>query len=222
VEKQRREIEEESKKRLDKEAIAAIEQTQKAVEAIGRGQLEKARAAIAEATAKVNNLLARNPANVLMPVDSELRVIDIAPREIQAILEIAQDASRALDEKNCPAARALLHSLMSEIRVRTYNLPLAIYPDTLNQAARLLDQKDTEKANTAFVDGDIHHRAGQVVGPNHLIGEQYPKHRVDPAQQAIAEVTSTTRAFRNQYRYSQQGHQSVVEARNALLVSATE
>jgi hypothetical protein len=99
VEKQGREIEEESKKGLDREAIAAIEQTQKAVEAIGRGQLEKARAAIAEATAKVNNLLARNPANVLMPVDSELRVIDIAPHEIQAILEIAQDASRALDEK---------------------------------------------------------------------------------------------------------------------------
>jgi YfdX protein len=144
VENQRREIEEESKKRLDKEAIAAIEQTQKAVEAIGRGQLEKARAAIDEATAKINNLLARKPANALMPVDSELRVIDIAPHGIQAILEIAQDASRALDEKNYPAARALLHSLMSEIRVRTCNLPLATYPDALKQAARLLDQKDTE------------------------------------------------------------------------------
>jgi hypothetical protein len=86
-----------------------------------------------------------------MPVDYELRVIDIAPHEIQAILETAQDASRALDEKKYPAARALLHSFMSEIRVRTYNLPLATYPDALNQAARLLDQKDTEKAKTALL-----------------------------------------------------------------------
>jgi hypothetical protein len=64
---------------------------------------------------------------------------------------------------------------MSEIRVRTYNLPLATYPDTLNQAARLLDQKDTEKAKTAFVDGDIHHRAGQfdwIFASSHTQGKR--------------------------------------------------
>lgn len=39
-----------------------------------------------------------------------------------------------------------------------------------------------------FADGNFHHRARQVVGRNHLIGEQRPKQRVDCAQQPVAEV----------------------------------
>jgi hypothetical protein len=30
--------------------------------------------------------------------------------------------------------------------------------------------------------GDIHHRSGQVVGANHLVGEQHPKCGIDRAQ----------------------------------------
>jgi hypothetical protein len=30
---------------------------------------------------------------------------------------------------------------------------------------------------------DIHHRSGQVVGANHLVGEQDPKYGVDRAQE---------------------------------------
>jgi hypothetical protein len=29
---------------------------------------------------------------------------------------------------------------------------------------------------------------GQVVGPNHLVGEKHPKRRIDPKQQAVAEI----------------------------------
>jgi hypothetical protein len=34
----------------------------------------------------------------------------------------------------------------------------------------------------------IHHGPGQVVGSNHLIGEQQPKRRVDRSQQAVTEI----------------------------------
>src|SRR5580693_7372818 len=44
-----------------------------------------------------------------------------------------------------------------------------------------------------FSDGDIDHRAGQVVGRNHLIGEQQLKRRVDCAQQPVAEIRFLTR-----------------------------
>lgn len=37
-------------------------------------------------------------------------------------------------------------------------------------------------------DGNIHHCPRQVVGANHLIGEQHPKRRVDRTQQPVAEV----------------------------------
>ena len=51
-----------------------------------------------------------------------------------------------MEGKNFPAARVLLDQLISEIRVRTYNLPLATYPIALQEAARLLDRKDTKQA----------------------------------------------------------------------------
>lgn len=151
VEKERKEAEDEARKTLDQEAITAVSQTQKAVDAIAAGKTDDALAAIEQATGKINILLARNPANALIPVDLDVELIDTAPRESQAVLDIAKDASRAVDEKDYPAARALLFSLMSEIRVRTYNLPLATYPEALKEAARLLDQKATKDASSILL-----------------------------------------------------------------------
>ena len=151
VEKQRKEAEEETKKTLDQEAIAAIDQTQKAVDAIAAGKNDEALAAIEQATGKINVLLARNPATALIPVDLDVEVIDTAPHQTQAVLDLAKDVSRAVDVKDYPTARALLFSLMSEIRVRTYNLPLATYPTVLKEAARLLDQKAANDASSVLL-----------------------------------------------------------------------
>jgi hypothetical protein len=81
-------------------------------------------------------------------VSAEVLVIDTAPTDVGKIREIGADASWAVESKNFPAARVLLDQLQSEIRVRTYNLPLATYPTALQEAARLLDQKKpTDAAN---------------------------------------------------------------------------
>jgi hypothetical protein len=151
VEKQRKETEDKAKKDVDQDAKTAIDQTQKAVNAISENKTDEALSAIEQATGKINILLARNPNTALIPVDLAVEVIDTAPQDTAAVLEIAQDASRALDDKNYPTARALLYRLMSEIRVRTYNLPLATYPDALKEAARLLDQKQTQDASNVLL-----------------------------------------------------------------------
>ncbi|MCU1271353.1 MAG: hypothetical protein JWN74_2647 [Acidobacteriaceae bacterium] len=151
VEKQRKETEDEAKKDVDQDAKTAIDQTQKAVNAISENKTDEALSAIEQATGKINILLARNPSTALIPVDLAVEVIDIAPQDTTMILEIAQDASRALDDKNYPTARALLYRLMSEIRVRTYNLPLASYPDTLKEAARLIDQRQPQDASNVLL-----------------------------------------------------------------------
>ncbi|MGH9645060.1 MAG: YfdX family protein, partial [Terriglobales bacterium] len=78
-------------------------------------------------------------------------VIDTAPHDTHAILDIAKDVSRAVDEKDYPTARALLSALTSEIRVRTYNLPLATYQDALQDAARLLDKKSNNDASSVLL-----------------------------------------------------------------------
>jgi hypothetical protein len=151
VEQQRKEVEDRAQKTIDKEALEAIEQTQKAVDAISANKTDEALAAIEQATGKINVLLARNPANALIPVSLEVDVFDTAPHDTQAIRDIAKDVSRAVDNKDFPTARALLPALMSEVRARTYNLPLATYPEALKQAARLLDQKANNDANTTLL-----------------------------------------------------------------------
>jgi hypothetical protein len=151
VEKQRKEAEQQAVKTIDKEAVAAIAETEKAIQDIAANKTDEALAAIERATGKINILLARNPANALIPVSSEVDIIDTAPRDSATILELAKDASKAVDDKDFPSARVLLHALMSEIRVRTYNLPLATYPTALQDAARFLDQKKTKEANAVLL-----------------------------------------------------------------------
>src|SRR5689334_15252216 len=123
IEKQRKQLEQQAESTLDKEAIAAIDETEKAIDAISKNKTDEALAAIEQATGKINVLLGRNPSTALIPVNVEVDVIDTAPRDHQMILELAQDVSRAVDDRDFPDARILLHALMSEIRVRTYNLP---------------------------------------------------------------------------------------------------
>ena len=151
VENQRKSLQEEANKTLDQDAITAISETKKAIDQIAAGKTDDALAAIEQATGKINVLLARNPATAFIPVSAEVDVIDIAPYDIKMIRTIAQEGTAAAEVKDFPAARVLLYSLTSEIRSRTYNLPLATYPDALKEAAPLLDQKKTQDANTVLL-----------------------------------------------------------------------
>jgi hypothetical protein len=53
--------------------------------------------------------------------------------------------------RDYPTGRVLLAALTSEIRVRTYNLPLATYPEALKTAAHLLDQKKNQDASDVLL-----------------------------------------------------------------------
>jgi hypothetical protein len=150
IEKQRKEAEQQAHQSLNQDAVAALQLTQQAVNDIGSNKKDAAMATIEKATGKINILVARNPADALIPVDAEVDAIDTAPHDIGAIRDLAKDASLAVDQKNFPAARVILYSLMSEIRVRIYNIPLATYPAALKSAARLLDQNKTQEAQTAL------------------------------------------------------------------------
>ena len=138
--------EQNAQKALDQDAIGAIASTRKAIDAIKSNRNDQAIKSIEDATGKINILVARNPANALIPVSTDVRIIDVAPEDLGTIKGIANDASWAVEAKDFPAARVLLDQLVSEIRVRTYNLPLATYPVALQEAARLLDQKKASDA----------------------------------------------------------------------------
>jgi hypothetical protein len=150
LEKWRNEAEQQALKTLDKEAIAAIEQAAQAIDSITAGKRADALKAIEEATGKVNIVLARNPELALIPVSAEALIIDTAPRDIDDIEKLTDAVDAAISLDDLPTARALLGALRSEVRVRTYNLPLGIYPTALQQAARLLD-KNSQAASIALL-----------------------------------------------------------------------
>ena len=151
VEKERKKAEDEAGRNLDQDAMAAISETQKAIDAIASNKSDQALAAIERATGKINVLLARNPATAIIPVTVKVDIIDAAPHDVKLIKDLGQHASTAVAAKDYPAARVLLAALTSEIRVRTYNLPLATYPEALKAAARLLDQKKQQDASDVLL-----------------------------------------------------------------------
>lgn len=151
VEEQRQQAEQQAAKTLDKDAQVAIEQTEEAIKAICNKQPKEALAAIERATGKINVLLARNPGAALIPVAAEVDVIDEAPADLKSIRELVSKAQKAVYQHDFPTSRILLDRLMSEIRVRTYSLPLATYPDALKEAARLVDKRQEKEASLVLL-----------------------------------------------------------------------
>jgi YfdX protein len=151
IEAQRRQNQNEAEQRLDQEAIEAIEQTEEAIKSITANKKDDALASIERATGKINILLARNSASALIPVSVEVVVIDIAPGDPKVIDQIIQRATDATKQRDLPAARILLNSVVSELRIRSTSLPLATYPAALQQAAQLLDQGKNQDAGKVLL-----------------------------------------------------------------------
>jgi hypothetical protein len=151
IERQRKDAEQQAEKSLDSEAMAAIRDTRTAIAAIADNKINDALTAIERATGKVDVLISRNPATALLPVAFGVEVVDAAPVNLQLVRERVKAADRAFSNKDYPTARVMLDGLTSEIRIRTYNLPLATYPTALKEAARLLDQKKTDEASSVLL-----------------------------------------------------------------------
>jgi len=146
VEQARQDAEDTAESLLDQDAIAAVEETQAAIEAIDANDSEAAIAALERATGKLNILLAREPELALIPVESSVTIIDIAPRDKSAIKETRDRIRSAVNDGEYAVARELLANLVSEVRTTTVNLPLATYPEAMKEAARLLDEGDSAAA----------------------------------------------------------------------------
>jgi hypothetical protein len=151
VEKQRNEQNRQAQSTLNQDAIAAIDQTRNAINAIGAGKNHEAMSDIETATGKINILVARNPATALIPVQAEVDVIDNAPRDEKTLKRLSSDAESAVALRDYPTARVLLDGLRSEIRERTYSLPLATYPIALQNAARSLDAGKADDASNVLL-----------------------------------------------------------------------
>ena len=146
IEQERQKATNEAQSSLDQDAVAAIAETRNAINAIDQENTQEAIQALERATGKLDILLARYPELALVPVSTQITIIDLAPRDFDLIEPIRDEAKRAVNEEDFPTGRALLHNLVSEIRTSTVNLPLETYPDAMKEAARLLHQGRTDEA----------------------------------------------------------------------------
>jgi hypothetical protein len=150
IEQERQKATNEAQSSLDQDAIAAIEETRNAINAIDQGNTQEALQALERATGKLDILLARYPELALVSVSTQITIIDLAPRDFDLIEPIRDEAKRAVNEEDFPTGRALLHNLVSEIRTSTVNLPLETYPDAMKESARLLHQGRTDEARAVM------------------------------------------------------------------------
>lgn len=150
VEKERQAATAEAEGSLDQEAIAALEETQNAIAAIEQGKTQDAIQALERATGKIDILVARYPELALVPVSTQVTVVDVAPLDFDVIEQTRNHIKSAINAEDYPAARELLNNLMSEIRTTTLNLPLATYPDAMKEAARLLNDGRIEQAEAVL------------------------------------------------------------------------
>lgn len=151
VERRRSDAEQQARRSFDRDAVAAIEDTRQAVQALAAdNKPDDALAAIERATGKLDVLLTRNPQAALLPVDARVRVIDRAPEDLDEVRRIGGLAEAAVLVDDYPMARVMLASLVSEIRIRTLHLPLGTYPAALREAVRLINAQQADEARAVL------------------------------------------------------------------------
>lgn len=151
IDQQKRQAQQQAQGAVDSDATAVISETRAALDAVKRNDRTAALAALERATGKANILLARNPASAFIPESVEVEVIETAPFDPVAIATASDAVSVAINRRDYPLARVLLDSLRSEIRVRTYSIPLATYPAALLEAARLVERGDNADAAETLI-----------------------------------------------------------------------
>ena len=110
-----------------------------------RKNLSAALSALAEATGKLELIVAREPKLALAPVRVEVVSYDLLanPTTVKSTI---QTATKALNAGEIQTARVLVEALASEIQLRTTNVPLATYPVALKAIAPLIDAGKIDEA----------------------------------------------------------------------------
>ncbi len=169
----------EKRQEIISEAVSALQETFNALKALEAGKKEEALKALANATGKLELVVARDPKLAFAPVDVSMTTFDVLATA-QDVTMARKEVMRLLKEGNLPAARELLNSLRSEVVVSVAAIPLATYPDAIKAVTPLIDQGKVEEAKAA-----LEAALSTLVVTRHVI--PLPLLRVDEAL-VIAEV----------------------------------
>jgi hypothetical protein len=147
VDKQASEAAAQKRKTLLADATAAMAETQQALKALEERKNDVALKALADATGKLELIIARDPKLALAPVG-----VDVVSHDLFAdpgtVSSVILEARKDLDAGNVQDARRLIAALASDIEVRTTNIPLATYPAAIKAITPLIDAGKIDEAKT--------------------------------------------------------------------------
>ncbi|NPA26241.1 MAG: YfdX family protein [Chloroflexi bacterium] len=153
-------------------ATQVVERLGAALAALREGQLDQAKALLAEARELVAQLQETHEGVAALPF--QVRVYQVA---LVSDPEVAKDllarARQALDEGNVPLARILINRLRNEIVVDTDLIPLNVLVHTLDLAQSMLDRGNVAGAISALALLDTAIERVQTIIPRPLMEAFY-------------------------------------------------
>jgi len=127
------------------EAVEAVVLTQKVLYDISQKDKAKAIKDIEKAIGKLEVILAKKDAPLMLPVDSSMNAYEFSA-DVSTIKKGIEKVKDLLDDGKIQEARELLNTFQSEIDITTVNLPLASYPASLKLAASYLHDGKLDEA----------------------------------------------------------------------------
>ncbi|WP_457577507.1 YfdX family protein [Desulfomarina sp.] len=132
-----------------REAVMALDQTGKAIEALKNKKKQEALDSLAMAAGKLEIVLAREPEMANAPIDVRVEEFDLYA-SADTINKAVKSAEGLLEDGEVQQARAILADLASEIDLVITSLPLAAYTDTIKNVAKLVDAEKYEEATQSL------------------------------------------------------------------------
>lgn len=139
----------ERRTKLEADAIAALNETRKALRALDEKKTDEALTALEKVTGKLELIVARDPGLALAPVEVSVTTYDLLA-DLDTIELIIDRALDHLEDGEIQQARPLVANLASEIVIETTSIPLATYPAAIKAIAPLVDDGRIEEAITGL------------------------------------------------------------------------
>lgn len=135
----------EKRQRLISDAVAALDETEKALIALDEENTDEALEALAVATGKLELIVTRDPDLALAPVAVDLISHDVLA-DVETIRATRETIEDLVDDGEIQKARPLMRDFASELVISTSNLPIATYPDAIKLATAMIDDGDIDAA----------------------------------------------------------------------------
>lgn len=136
---------------LDKKAISARDDVLQAILLLDQKNGKQALGLLNKADAGLKEVLVRDPALKLAPIDVRVSSYDIDSSS-EVINKAIKDAKSALDNGQIQTARAILAPLTSEMHIYTDMLPMEIYPKAIKLASKKIQDNKLSEAQASLAD----------------------------------------------------------------------